>query len=306
MGHIKHKTHSIIQDVHANPINYVMPTSETDSTELNLYHPSMSSVEMDNDAMLDNSSSITLNVMTSSRSPETERNLDLTFTSKGLHFSNLNIRHLVPKLDELRLHLAADNGPDIMGICETFLECSVPDCQLNIQGFNFMCKDRSEILNKTGGGLVLYYKDSINCNRRSEFEVSKIETLWSEFTLPNSRSFLVCTVYRPPRALSEWVSQFEHELSIAQTTGLEIILMGDFNIDYISQCINTKWLNMIQLFDLSQLVSKPTRVTETSATLIDHVYTNHPENVTECFVSHVSISDHFPVCFTRKVNCKLS
>ena len=138
MGHIKHETHSIIQDVHVNPINYVMPTSETDSTEVNLYHPSMSSVEMDNDAMLDNSSSITLNDMISSRSPDTERNLDLKFTSKTLHFSNLNIRHLVPKLDELRLHLAADNGPDIMGICETFLECSVPDCQLSIQGFNFM------------------------------------------------------------------------------------------------------------------------------------------------------------------------
>ena len=108
-------------------MNYVMPTSETGSTEVNLYHPSMSSVEMNNDAMLDNSSSITLNDMTSIRSPETERNLDLTFTSKCLHFSNLNTRHLVPKLDELRFHLAADNGPDNMGICETFLECSVPD-----------------------------------------------------------------------------------------------------------------------------------------------------------------------------------
>ena len=203
--------------------SYVYVSTDSEAVSRFTLSSGCSRVEMDNDAMLDNSSSITLNVMTSSRSPETERNLDLTFTSKGLHFSNLNIRHLVPKLDELRLHLAADNGPDIMGICETFLECSVPDCQLNIQGFNFMRKDRSEILNKTGGGLVLYYKDSLNCNRRSEFEVSKIETLWSEFTLPNSRSFLVCTVYRPPRALSEWVSQFEHELSIAQTTGLKII-----------------------------------------------------------------------------------
>ena len=63
---------------------------------------------------------------------------------------------------------------------------------------------------------------------------------------------------------------------------------------------------MIQLFDLSQLVSEPTRITETSATIIDHVYTNRPENVTESFISHFCISDHFPVCFTRKVNCKIT
>ena len=31
-----------------------------------------------------------------------------------------------------------------------------------------------------------------------------------------------------------------------------------------------------------------------------------PPNVTECFISHFSISDHFPVCFTRKVNCKVT
>ena len=243
---------------------------------------------------------------TSCPSPETEREIvDLTFASKGLHFGNLNIRHLVPKLDELRLALAADSGPDIFGVCETFLECNGPDCQLNIQGFDFMRKDRSDIQNKSGGGLVLYYRSSLNCKRRSELEISNIETLWSEFTLPNTRPFLACTVYRPPNALSEWIDLFEQEVSIAQTTGLEIILMGDFNIDYKS-CINRKWFNMVQLFDLTQLVSEPTRITETSATIIDHVYTNRPQNVTECFISHFSISDHFPVCFTRKVNCKVT
>ena len=35
------------------------------------------------------------------------------------------------------------------------------------------------------------------------------------------------------------------------------------------------------------------------------MYTTNAENITECFISHFSISDHFPVCFTRKVNCKI-
>ena len=52
-------------------------------------------------------------------------------------------------------------------------------------------------------------------------------------------------------------------------------------------------------------MSEPTRITEKSATIIDHVYTNHPKNVTECFIPKLTISDHSPVCFTRKVNCKV-
>ena len=111
-------------------------------------------------------------------------------------------------------------------------------------------------------------------------------------------------MYRPPDAKAEWIDSFEQEVSIAQATGLEIIMMGDFNIDY-NKSITKRWLNMIQLLDLSQLVSEPTRITEKSATIIDHVYTNHHENVTECFISKLAISDHSPVCFTRKVNCKI-
>ena len=45
---------------------------------------------------------------------------DFVFRSKGLHMANLNIHHLLPKLDELRISMACENGPDVLGICETF------------------------------------------------------------------------------------------------------------------------------------------------------------------------------------------
>ena len=43
-----------------------------------------------------------------------------------------------------------------------------------------------------------------------------------------------------------------------------------------------------------------------SSSIIDHVYTSNPEYITESFVPHYAISDHFPVCFTRKVMSKIS
>ena len=81
--------------------------------------------------------------------------------------------------------------------------------------------------------------------------------------------------------------------------------MGDFNSD-ITHGMKNKWMNLIQLFDLIQLVTSPTRVTHSSSTIIDHVCTSNPENITETFVLYFAISDHFPVCLSRKVNAKIS
>ena len=200
--------------------------------------------------------------------------------------------------------MAHDNCPDIFGLCETFLTDSISDDQIAIDGYDILRKDRSETQKKAGGGVVLYYRKAINCKRRHEIESSKLETLWAEITLPNAKPFLVCTIYRPPSATSEWIDLFEEELSIAQTTDLEIILMGDFNLDF-DMNLNKKWCNLIELFDLSQLVTQPTRVTESSSTIIDLIYTTHPENIIESFVPSYSISDHFPICFSRKINNKI-
>ena len=50
---------------------------------------------------------------------------EFIYRSKGLHIANLNIRHLLPKIDEVGIAMAEENGPDIIGICETFLNPSI-------------------------------------------------------------------------------------------------------------------------------------------------------------------------------------
>ena len=157
---------------------------------------------------------------------------------------------------------------------------------------------------KSGGGFILYFRQSLNLKRRYDLENSNIETLWTEVILLNSKPILICTAYRPPNACSEWIDLFENEVSIAQTIGFEFLLMGDFNID-MKSCSNNKWLSLIQLFDLSQLVKDSTRIIESTSSFIDHIYTSDLGNITECFVSAFAVSDHFPICFTRKVNAKI-
>ena len=52
-------------------------------------------------------------------------------------------------------------------------------------------------------------------------------------------------------------------------------------------------------FDLQQLVNCPARVTKKSKSIIDHIYSACTQNTSEVFFSPLSVSDHYPKCFTR-------
>ena len=83
----------------------------------------------------------------------------------------------------------------------------------------------------------------------------------------------------------------------------EVIILGDLNFNLLQDNSNSKsWTRTFNSLHLKQIIDQPTRVTDTSETLIDHVYTDVPGNITEHTVPHYSISDHFPVCITRKLN----
>ena len=91
---------------------------------------------------------------------------------------------------------------------------------------------------------MLYFKQSLNFKRRLDIENNRISKLYGQISLLNAKPFFICSVYRTPSASSEWIVAFEEELSDAQTTGLEFIIMGDFNIN-ITHRMNNKWMNLI-------------------------------------------------------------
>ena len=81
--------------------------------------------------------------------------------------------------------------------------------------------------------------------------------------------------------------------------------MGDLNCD-ISKTphdLNTrKLLFLSSLYQLDQLIKKPTRVTRTSATMIDLFFANKPENILHSGMIHLGISDHSFIYALRKFN----
>ena len=70
-------------------------------------------------------------------------------------------------------------------------------------------------------------------------------------------------------------------------------MLGDFNIDMLKA--NKHWKYLSSSLGLKQLVTKPTHVSDTFATLIDHIYSSNPPVVKNVNAMDVSISDHLPV-----------
>ena len=83
-------------------------------------------------------------------------------------------------------------------------------------------------------------------------------------------------------------------------------LMGDLNCDMLGKELlsnmPTKKLNsLFELYQLSQLIDEPTRITMTTSSLIDHIITNTPEKISHSGVIHTGISDHSLVFAIRKI-----
>ena len=79
--------------------------------------------------------------------------------------------------------------------------------------------------------------------------------------------------------------------------------MGDLNCDMIATRYddNTKRLVIIaDVYGLHQLITQPTRITPTSKTSIDLIYTNCPNKIMCSGVCHSSISDHSTVYVHQK------
>ena len=82
-----------------------------------------------------------------------------------------------------------------------------------------------------------------------------------------------------------------------------LILIGDLNWDVsknVPHAHTCKLQFLCSLYQIDQLIKECTRLTPTSAALIDLILTNTPENISRSGVIHLGISDHSLVYAVRK------
>ncbi len=220
-------------------------------------------------------------------------------TKNNINFLHLNIHYLHPKFDEVKHLLHQNKNLDILGLCETFLNDHFSSSEFMLPNYQLYRKDRKS----NGGGVILYIKSSIPGVQRTDLDKDNIEAIWVEIKCEKQKPFIIGYVYRPPASKSNWTNDMEEILETIYREDKEIIIFGDFNYNFINnELANHQWNSVVNSFMLKQIIYVPTRVTSSSSTIIDHVYTNNPGNITNISVPSLSISDHYPVCFSKTNN----
>ena len=119
--------------------------------------------------------------------------------------------------------------------------------------------------------------------------------------LPKTKPIFVATCYRPPNQ-STFSDRFEENLFNLRSDS-ETIILGDFNICLFKKAssLYKAYANILRIFNLDQIITEPTRVSNTSSTLIDHILCNNKDRIFQSGTIPIGVSDHFITFCSRKV-----
>ena len=229
----------------------------------------------------------------------TDTDIWANFNKRGLHFLHLNVNGLLSKIEELRLTAQKTNAA-VIGILEAKLDESVLDGEVNIDGYEIKRCDR----NRQGGGVACYIRKDLAFNPREDFSPD-IENVFLDILLPKSKPILVGILYRPPTA-----SGFLDKLTLAISRAVdfdsqEVYILGDLNINLNHKSSDTsngirRYKEFCSHHGLKQIIQSPTRVTDKSSSLLDHILTNSYRRISQHGVFDLGLSDHQLIYCTRK------
>ena len=217
------------------------------------------------------------------------------------HNKVLKIAHLNAELLKCRQQffqtreLALENDFDILSISDTWFNSSVTNASVEISGYRIVRLDR---IGKTGAGVCAYAKSVLKVEVLKDLTgitESGLHQLWIQVQNKKLFSLLVCIIYRPHDI---GVACLENELMPKYIQALslnrDIVVTGDLNCHLLSENPRRDALrSFCATVNVMQLIDKPTRVTETSRSLLDIIMVSHPALAKLSGVLEVTISDHF-------------
>jgi exonuclease III len=215
-------------------------------------------------------------------------------SSTGLKCMHINIRSILPKMDELKA-IVLDQNVDILSVNETNLDSTVPDSEIAIDGYNIFRCD----LTRISGGVLLYVKQEYNAKPVNLLNNTNLQIKWIK--LPSffgtNKNLLLCSLYRPPNSKVEYFNQIIDNIEKAVVAGDEIVILGDLNIDvaHDKRQGSNGIIKLENLFSITQLIQNYTRVTIDTKTLIDVILCTAPQHHIASGVIKYTLSDHYAI-----------
>ena len=218
-------------------------------------------------------------------------------SKKSFTMIHLNIASLQCHIDELRDLLHLLNHPfEIICITETRLHDDKPLSNINIEGYEFV-----HTATKTKcGGAGIYIKTGIEYEVLNSYCISHhniSESMFIEIKNKKKKNIVIGCIYRHHTPVSDFLNTFLNDiLNKIAKSNKTCALLGDFNIDlvkYGSHEGTDSFYDQISSTGFRPLILQPTRVTSSSATLIDNIFINNLECFSKGGNLTCSISDHF-------------
>lgn len=209
-----------------------------------------------------------------------------------LSVCHVNIRSLNSCFDDF-CTFVIHSDYDLIGLSETWLTDNDSTANFTIQNYSLVRSDRPT----RGGGVCWYISKNIKY-KKMEINYApgdQLEQLWILANI-NNKKVAFGVVYRPPNLKISSLDMLEEVLTYVVGESDDVILAGDLNVDFSKKdsCNYIYLQNIFDCFNLIQLIQEPTRIAESSSTLIDIICTDQQEKVIECgTIDLLNMTDHF-------------
>ena len=214
--------------------------------------------------------------------------------------------HNFSKLTQLKAYNAIYKH-DFICLSETYLDSSIPDNVLDVEGYRLVRADHPNNIKR--GGVCIYYKESLPVRVINIPDIKEALLLEMNY---NNKKVIISVIYRSP---SQSTDEFESFLlnfeqlfdDVCQRRPSLSIITGDFNarsVSWWSNDINTteglKLSSMSSSVGFTQLINEPTHIQSSSSSCIDLIFTDQPNLSVNCGV-HASLHPncHHQIVYSR-------
>ena len=228
-----------------------------------------------------------------------ESTANIGINTGDLIIMQLNSRGLIGKqsqLSRLLYEIMGDQQIDILIICGTWLT-KESEQRLHLPGYNYYGCHRKNNKGEGVGFLIsegLSYKSLNNLDKLDDC----VESIFIEIEL-NTGKALLGSLYRPPNNNPQLFLEYYDELCKSIKSGYKNVIIGlDHNLNLLNHHNHKdtqKFLETLLENDQFPCITRPTRITHHSATLIDNIIVSsnlHFKQNSGIILS--DLSDHMP------------
>ena len=203
-------------------------------------------------------------------------NRDISSMKNSFSLLHCNIRSLQANHDNL-VDLINNLNFDfsIIGLSEIKFQVGKDTySNTSINNYSFLAQPSQS----AAGGVGFYINNKLKFSERDDLNTTSnsYESIWIEVKDSSGKIFLCSVFYRHPKSdLTLFLNEFYATIDKISKENKHCVIMGDFNIDllnYESHHLTEEYINTMNSLSFQPMITKPTRITDHSATLIDHIF----------------------------------